>query len=749
LIQPNLDSRLPKPLSVVLLTVALIAGVWLRVTRLDQAPPGIYPDEACNGYDAYSILKTGRDHHGNFLPILVQGFNDYRRPLFDYSLIPLVATFGLKVRVVRLGAALWGVVDIIAAVSIAGYLLGLPGAAVTAMLLAVSPWLLPLNRYGIEASATSALGTLSVLSFLLAIRSKDGRLLPLSGVCFGLALYSGSIAVLFIPMLMALLGLIYRRELRRVRMRALLAIGAFALVAMPQALVLLTHPGQMQGHFKELSLIHATVECSGCLPGNKAISLTNGSRFEVVENLFAAWLSYLNPLFLFFNGDKGGHWELLYWPGVGMLLPEQAFLIVLALFAAAQGTRRRTVVVLLGWLMLAAIPAAMLVPAGAYMPEGDSQLPTPFNLLINYPADVPITPGLLFTHPEARHDLFAIIPWILLSAVGFVALIEYGRKLPALKNAVVAVILLGIGFHGFEFIRSYFGVYRIAAEPYFSAHLDEAIRTATRADKSNVPIVISNRIAQSYIQAAFALEYPPALLLKEGLRYSRADTPPALHPHAQPLGFGPFLFEEFETAFQGYPSAIFVVTGTDPAQRYLAPEDPTESMLSQLPHSNLVRLQTLDNVDGSTAFQVYQKNTETCTPEENTELEAGVDTMVCSHRISAPASGGPWRAFVSWNAIINNVNPDSRSIECYVSDGSSRYPTVHSSVPPSDDEQSWYVTARTSHDIGPYEDGAAITLQWHCTASDSLTLLRARTDAQRISYASAYFVSDSTGKTKP
>ena len=283
---------MPKRLSLILLSTALIAGVWLRVTHLDQVPPGLYCDEACNGYDAYSILKSGRDHHGNFLPILVQGFNDYRRPLFDYSLVPLVATFGLKISVVRLGAALWGIVDIIAAVALAWYLLGLPGAAVTAMLLAISPWLLPLNRYGIEASATSALGTLSVLAFLLAIRSKDGRWLPLSGACFGLALYSGSIAVLFIPLLMAMLALIYRRELLRVRMKAALAAGIFVLIAMPQVVVLLLHPGQMRGHFNELSLIHATSGCPGCIPGKKALTVRVGSPIEVVNNLVAAWASH-------------------------------------------------------------------------------------------------------------------------------------------------------------------------------------------------------------------------------------------------------------------------------------------------------------------------------------------------------------------------------------------------------------------------------------------------------------------------
>ena len=42
------------------------------------------------------------------MPIVMQGFNDYRMPLFQYSLVPLVWMLGLKTEVVRLGAGIWG-----------------------------------------------------------------------------------------------------------------------------------------------------------------------------------------------------------------------------------------------------------------------------------------------------------------------------------------------------------------------------------------------------------------------------------------------------------------------------------------------------------------------------------------------------------------------------------------------------------------------------------------------------------------
>ncbi len=161
-----------KKLCAALIAVALIAGLGLRVARLDKVPPALAQDEACDGYDAYSILKTGRDHHGNFMPIVMQGFNDYRMPLFQYSLVPLVGLFGLKTAVVRLGAVIWGIVDLVAIASMAVLMLGWPGGVAAAILGALMPWHLELSRYGIEATAASATISIAMASFFMWLRRR-------------------------------------------------------------------------------------------------------------------------------------------------------------------------------------------------------------------------------------------------------------------------------------------------------------------------------------------------------------------------------------------------------------------------------------------------------------------------------------------------------------------------------------------------------------------------------------------------
>ena len=102
-------------------------------------------------------------------------------PLFQYSLVPLVGVFGLKTAVVRLGAAIWGIVDLVAITIAAGLMFGWPGAAAAAIIGALMPWHLEVSRYGIEASAASATISVAMASFFMWLRRRQGFWLLLSG----------------------------------------------------------------------------------------------------------------------------------------------------------------------------------------------------------------------------------------------------------------------------------------------------------------------------------------------------------------------------------------------------------------------------------------------------------------------------------------------------------------------------------------------------------------------------------------
>ncbi len=79
-----------------LLLVAILIGVFFSLYKRSQVPPCFNSDEAAFGYNAYSMLKTGRDEYGALLPLRLKSFLDYKMPLYSYLSIPFIAVFGLN-----------------------------------------------------------------------------------------------------------------------------------------------------------------------------------------------------------------------------------------------------------------------------------------------------------------------------------------------------------------------------------------------------------------------------------------------------------------------------------------------------------------------------------------------------------------------------------------------------------------------------------------------------------------------------
>ena len=97
----------------ILLVLIFIVGLFLRFFLLGGNPPSLNWDEASTGYNAFSILKTGKDEYGNFLPLSIRSFDDYKPPLYTYLDVPFVGIFGLTDFAVRLPSAILGTLTIL------------------------------------------------------------------------------------------------------------------------------------------------------------------------------------------------------------------------------------------------------------------------------------------------------------------------------------------------------------------------------------------------------------------------------------------------------------------------------------------------------------------------------------------------------------------------------------------------------------------------------------------------------------
>lgn len=85
-------NKIVKRLNIRLLIVIFIAALF-RIGFISTNPNGFFQDEAVNGYDAYSILKTSRDQYGEFMPLFVKSFNDYRESIHIFLIVPFVKLY--------------------------------------------------------------------------------------------------------------------------------------------------------------------------------------------------------------------------------------------------------------------------------------------------------------------------------------------------------------------------------------------------------------------------------------------------------------------------------------------------------------------------------------------------------------------------------------------------------------------------------------------------------------------------------
>lgn len=146
------------------LLIAVIFLIFLRFYQLGEIPHGINVDEASYGYDAYSLLKTGKDMWGEKSASL-KSFGDFKPAGLSYTLIPFVNYFGLSTTTTRLPSALFGAATLIVTFYLIKELLGsFYLSLIGATILALSPWHFGLSRLFYEPN----IGLFFISSSILA-----------------------------------------------------------------------------------------------------------------------------------------------------------------------------------------------------------------------------------------------------------------------------------------------------------------------------------------------------------------------------------------------------------------------------------------------------------------------------------------------------------------------------------------------------------------------------------------------------
>ena len=207
--------------------VLLALGFFARVYRFGSAPPGLNQDEAFAAYESWALLHYGQDSSLHTWPVYLTAWGSGMNALESYLMIPFLAAFGVKTWVIRMPQLLLGLAALPAAFSVGHRMAGRRGGFCTLAVLALCPWHILLSRWALESNMAPNLLLLGLCFFLKG--REDGRFLPLSALCYGLALYAYSAIWPVMPVLLGLMFLYTRPRLDRRLLLAGLLLAALAL----------------------------------------------------------------------------------------------------------------------------------------------------------------------------------------------------------------------------------------------------------------------------------------------------------------------------------------------------------------------------------------------------------------------------------------------------------------------------------------------------------------------------------------
>ncbi len=185
-----------------LLILILCLATFFRFFHITQSPPSLNWDEVSLGYNAYSIIKTGRDEWGHFLPFIFKAFGEYKLPGMIYTLVPSISIFGLSDFALRFTSALIGVLSVYVLYLLGRRLVDSKFGLWSAFLLAISPWHIHLTRAVFEANLALLLLELSLLFFIKFLRHRNFSSLIFTTFFSVLAIYTYNSARILVPLLM-------------------------------------------------------------------------------------------------------------------------------------------------------------------------------------------------------------------------------------------------------------------------------------------------------------------------------------------------------------------------------------------------------------------------------------------------------------------------------------------------------------------------------------------------------------------
>ncbi len=460
-----------------LLIVVVLLTFGLRFYKVTEDPPSLNWDEVSIGYNAYSILKTGKDEWNQSFPIHFKSYGEYKLPLQIYASIPGIYFFGLNELGVRITPVVYGTLTVLVMFFLGKTLFqsSLVGL-VAAFLLGVSPWHIQLTRASFESSLATLFVTVGI--WFLVKGFKDQKWFVLSMVPFAMSVFTYNSARIFTPLFLLVVLILYWRQLFKFKKFLIVSIAVFAVLLTPLTPYFLS--GERSARYKLVSI----TDDPGLVPrinenrGNSKLPkpfnrLIHNKVTYIAFYFTRNYLAHFTQQFLFISGapHKQHHVQ-----NMGQLYYIQAPFLLIGLWGLFK-FRSKFKGLLLSWVFLAFIPVSV---------TGDSI-------------------------PHALRTAVAAPFYQLVSAFGFyVSLSIFKKKALVFK---IIFLLLSLAFITFEFSRYLYNYYEIYPKAYskdWQYGYKQVIDYISKHKDGYDEVVFTRHYGEPHMFTLFYLKFDPA-----------------------------------------------------------------------------------------------------------------------------------------------------------------------------------------------------------------------------------------------
>lgn len=489
--------------------VVVALAAFLRLYKLESIPSSLYWEEAALGYDAYSILKTGKDHHGNAFPVVAfTSFGDFKPSGYFYAIVPFISLFGLNELSVRLPSAIAGIATVVGIGFLVRYLSQVvwPQAStrfyrlcfVVGMLIAtLSAWLIQFSRGAWEVNLASSLLLWSVVTGLTVIRTKNRKtVLMFSSVVFAaLSMYVYHATRVVAPAVLAAVFTLwvfptlkdspFRIDGFFKSLKSVILPG-LCFVALITPLLLSSLDQTTNQRFAETSITSdgEYVKESNRLrelAGNTLLSNLFTHRYIILSQQVAtAFLSHFTPNFLFVTGDTNPRHSTGF-TGI-MAAPDALWLVIGVVTLSYAFLRKKTVrgviLLLTWWLLIGILPAAITK-----------------------------------AHPHALRILPTAPVFMAVLSIGLLQTLIWLKRFTNLKiftALLVGIIVIHAGFW-LNYWRFYTNIYPTLHESDWQYGYEQMVNelNTIRASQPSMPIYVTREYGRPAMYYWFYTQTPP------------------------------------------------------------------------------------------------------------------------------------------------------------------------------------------------------------------------------------------------